>query len=179
MESRTARGWQIFAATMLLLAGVSHVVQGLVSWFQPEYFAVAEGQVLLFNFAIWGIIMAAGGVLVFLVGLAVLSGQMWARTVGVVFAAISALAQITFLAAFPIWSFVLIALDLLVIYALTAGWPSPMGIDTAESAGSAERAYSSGRRDAQGAPAPRAEDAGRTEGEGSRGRTGRHEQSAG
>jgi hypothetical protein len=43
---------------------------------------------------------------------------MWARVVGIIIALLSALANIAFLAAYPIWSTIIIAIDVLVIYAL-------------------------------------------------------------
>ena len=52
-------------------------------------------------------------------GVCVFAGQVWARTVGVVVAALSALLNLGFLAAYPVWSLILIALDVVVIMALT------------------------------------------------------------
>ena len=52
-------------------------------------------------------------------GVAVFTGQVWARTVGVLLATLSAVVNIGFLAAYPIWSTILITIDILVIWALT------------------------------------------------------------
>jgi hypothetical protein len=43
---------------------------------------------------------------------------MWARVLGIVIAVVSALVNIAFLSAYPLWSTIIIALDVLVIYAL-------------------------------------------------------------
>ena len=48
-----------------------------------------------------------------------LAGQMWARVVAVVFAFGSALVNAAFLAAYPVWSAMMIAVDILVIWAVT------------------------------------------------------------
>lgn len=176
MELRTANGWQFFAATMLLLAGVFHVIQGLVSWWQPEFYLVAEGNLFLFGFIVWGIVLVAWGAVVFLTGLASLTGQTWARTAGVAVAAISVVVQFAFMVAFPFWSILGIVVSLLAVYGLTAGWNRGRRDQAALEEGGAERAYRTGRRDAEGAPSPRLESEGlgeRTE------RTGRHQQSAG
>ncbi|QVQ50251.1 hypothetical protein J4H86_14965 [Spiractinospora alimapuensis] len=174
MELRTANGWQFFAATMLLLAGAFHVVQGLVSWWQPEFFVVAEGNLFLFNFVVWGIVLVAWGVVVGLTGLACLTGQTWARAAGVTVAAISVLVQFAFMVAYPFWSILGIVVSLMVIYGLTAGWNrGRIDQGTTQEVGTAERAYRSGRRDAEGAPAPRVES------EDIGDRTGRHQQSTG
>jgi len=49
----------------------------------------------------------------------VFAGQVWARTVGVVAALVSAIINVSFLAAYPLWSMTMIALDVVVILALT------------------------------------------------------------
>jgi len=57
-------------------------------------------------------------VLTLAAGLGLLRGQTWARVTGVVLAVVSALVNITFLAAYPLWSTLVIAVDVIVIYAL-------------------------------------------------------------
>ena len=52
-------------------------------------------------------------------GLCVLAGKMWARIVGVLIAAVSLLANVAFLAAYPLWSLIMIAMDIVIIMALT------------------------------------------------------------
>jgi hypothetical protein len=51
--------------------------------------------------------------------LGVMAGQLWARLIGILLALVSAVVNIAFLAANPVWSTILIAVDILVIYALT------------------------------------------------------------
>jgi hypothetical protein len=57
--------------------------------------------------------------LAILVGTCLLAGQLWARIVAVIVAMLSAIANITFLPAYPIWSTIMIAIDVLVIWAVT------------------------------------------------------------
>ena len=52
-------------------------------------------------------------------GVFVFAGQVWARTVGVIVALVSAVFNLGFLAAYPLWSLIMIALDVMVILALT------------------------------------------------------------
>jgi hypothetical protein len=70
------------------------------------------------DFTAWGWTHMLIGVVAVGAGLGVLMGQMWARVVGIVIAVISALANIAFLSAYPVWSTIIIAMDVLVIYAL-------------------------------------------------------------
>jgi hypothetical protein len=58
------------------------------------------------------------GVLFVLVGFGVLAGQTWARVIGIALAVISAVINLAFIAAYPVWGVILIALDIVIIYAL-------------------------------------------------------------
>ena len=60
-----------------------------------------------------------GGVLIVLAGIGVFTGHIWARSLGVLVAMISAVVNLAFLPAYPIWSAIMIAVDILVIWALT------------------------------------------------------------
>ena len=114
-------GWIIFAGTMMVLVGTFHVIQGLVALFNDAYYLVGQtGLVVQVDYSAWGWVHLISGVVVFLAGLALFSGKMWARTVGVVVASVSAILNFVFIAAFPVWSLTIIAIDVFVIYALTA-----------------------------------------------------------
>jgi hypothetical protein len=54
-----------------------------------------------------------------LAGVFVFTGKVWARTVGVLMALVSAVVNLGFLSAYPVWSVIMIALDVFVIMALT------------------------------------------------------------
>jgi hypothetical protein len=58
------------------------------------------------------------GLVALLAGFGVLAGQMWARVIGIIMAAVSVIANIAFVAAYPVWSIIVIVLDVIVIYAL-------------------------------------------------------------
>jgi len=59
------------------------------------------------------------GVLVLAAGFGVMAGATWARVVGIALASLSALANLAFIAAYPMWSIIVIAVDVAVIFALT------------------------------------------------------------
>jgi hypothetical protein len=113
-------GWVYFAGVMMLALGSFHAVEGLVALFKRGYYLVSpEGLVVHVGYATWGWTFLIVGVVVALAGLGVLAGQTWARVVGVVLAAVSALLNLMFISAYPLWSLLIITLDVLVIYALT------------------------------------------------------------
>jgi hypothetical protein len=113
-------GWVAFAGVMMLLVGSFHVIQGLVAVFRDEYFLVTKsGLTINVDYTTWGWTHVIGGAILILAGIAVFSGKVWARTIGVILAMLSAIVNIAFLAAYPIWSVTMIAVDVLVIWALT------------------------------------------------------------
>jgi hypothetical protein len=112
-------GWVVFAAVMMMMVGGFHAIAGFVALFDDGYYVTRpSGLVLSVDYTSWGWIHLLMGVLVFLAGLALLAGQAWARALGVVLAALSAFANMAFIAAYPLWSIIIITLDVIVIYAI-------------------------------------------------------------
>ena len=113
-------GWTLFAAVILILVGAFHVIQGLVALFKDDYYVVgSSGLVLNVSYTAWGWIHIVGGVIVVAAGIALLSGKMWARVLGTAMACVSAIVNVGFLSAYPIWSAMVIAMDVAIIMALT------------------------------------------------------------
>jgi hypothetical protein len=113
-------GWIAFAAIIMLILGSFHVIQGLVALFKDEYFLVGKsGLVINVDFTTWGWIHVIGGIIIAAAGLALFTGKVWARTIGVILALGSAIVNVGFLSAYPIWSAIMIGFDVLVIWALT------------------------------------------------------------
>jgi hypothetical protein len=113
-------GWAAFAGVMMFLVGSFHIIQGLVAVFRDEVFIVgSEGLVVSVDYTAWGWTHIVGGAVLVAAGAFVFTGKVWARTVGVIVAMMSAIVNIAFLAAYPLWSAIMIAVDVLVIWALT------------------------------------------------------------
>ena len=116
-------GWIAFAAVILALIGTLNVIQGFIALFDDGYFAVRrEEDLLLVDFTAWGVILLCWGALLVCAGLALASGRAWARWFAIVAVFVNVIAQIGFLSAYPIWTAIMIALDVVVIFALTARW---------------------------------------------------------
>jgi hypothetical protein len=116
-------GWITFAAVILTLIGTLNMIQGFIALFDEGYFVVPTGdELLLVDFTAWGVIMLAWGLLLVAAGLAVAAGRGWARWFAIVAVFVNVIAQIGFLSAYPIWSALMILLDVLIIFALTARW---------------------------------------------------------
>lgn len=113
-------GWGYFAATVLLITGIFDSIQGFVAILAPDsaYF-VLNGTLFLFDLQGWGWWTLLIGLLLVLVGIALFLGATWARVVAVILAILSAVGHLFTIPAQPWWSLIVIALDVLVIYALT------------------------------------------------------------
>jgi hypothetical protein len=112
-------GWVLFAGIMMVILGAFQATMGLVALFDEGYFLVTRtGLVVSVDYNTWGWVHIVLGTVAFLAGLGVMAGQTWARVLGIIFAAVSAIVNIGFLAANPIWTIAIITLDVIVIYAL-------------------------------------------------------------
>jgi len=83
-----------------------------------EFYVGTRNYVFEFDANTWGWIHLLVGTLVLVAGAGVITGQTWARAVGITFAAVSALATFAFAPYSPFWSLTIIALDVIVIWAL-------------------------------------------------------------
>jgi hypothetical protein len=113
-------GWVVFASFMMLLLGTFQAIEGLVAIFDDGYYRVtAHGLVVSLDYTAWGWTHLILGVLIVISGIGVLAGNLAARTVAVILAGLSAIANLLFIEAYPLWSVIVITVDILVIYALT------------------------------------------------------------
>jgi hypothetical protein len=110
-----------FAGVLLLVDGIFTVMQALVALVGPNtYFAAADGELFLFNVQGWGWWNLVFGVLLLLTAFALFAGATWARVVAVILVIINAVIQLLLIPVQPFWSTIVIALDVLIIYALIA-----------------------------------------------------------
>jgi hypothetical protein len=104
---------------MLILMGFFQVIEGLVALFRNDYFAVpASGLVVNVDYNTWGWVHLIMGVIAVLVGFGLVTGNTVARVVGVILAVLSAVVNLAFIAAYPVWSTIVIAIDIIIIYAI-------------------------------------------------------------
>ncbi|HEX6498022.1 MAG TPA: hypothetical protein VF054_03215 [Micromonosporaceae bacterium] len=114
-------GWIVFGAVVLILVGIFQFIEGLVAVVNSGWYAVgANGLTVNVDYTAWGWTHMAIGVLAAISGFGILVAQTWARVIGVVLASISAIVNLAFMPAYPLWSLLVIALDVVVIYALVA-----------------------------------------------------------
>jgi len=123
-REREASGWAVsftlFAAIMMLMAGMFQALAGLVAIFQNEFYVATRNYLFQFDATTWGWIHLVVGLVVAFAGWGLLSGRTWARVVGITLALVSAIANFLFIPYYPFWALTVITLDIFVIWALTA-----------------------------------------------------------
>jgi hypothetical protein len=115
-------GWIAFAATMLLIISGINIFQGIVALIDDERVVATADKFVLVDLTSWGWTVLLWGLLMFAVGLGLFAGMTWARVVGIIVVGLHAIAQVAWLGAYPVWSLLMIALDTIVLFALTARW---------------------------------------------------------
>ena len=118
--SGAAIGWSAFAAFMLMMMGIFQALAGIAAIANDESFVVTQDYVIKLDTTQWGWVHLIIGIIVFLAGIGIFSGNVLARTVGVLIAIGSAISAFMWLPIQPVWSVILIAIAVSVIWALTA-----------------------------------------------------------
>jgi hypothetical protein len=112
-------GWVVFAAFMMIMVGTFQAIEGLVALFDDGYYHVTENALVVnVDYTYWGWTHLLLGALLIVAGVGVLAGNIVARMVAIVLAGVSALVNLVFIEAYPIWAVIIITVDVLVIYAL-------------------------------------------------------------
>ena len=124
MNSKSMAGWIGFAGILILIVGTIDFIQGLIALFDDNYYVVTASGFLVVDLTGWGWIMLIWGVLLVLAGLGLLAGQGWARWFTIVVVALNFIGQLGFLgnSQYPLWTITAQALNVIVLYALTARW---------------------------------------------------------
>lgn len=112
-------GWIVFAAVFMVTIGALNAIQGLAALFRDEaYWVTLGGDVLVFDVTAWGWIHLIFGILLVVVGVLLMQGSTFARVVGIALVALNLMAQFSWSTLYPFWSLTVMAIDVLIIYAL-------------------------------------------------------------
>ncbi|MEV8637287.1 hypothetical protein AB0395_37160 [Streptosporangium sp. NPDC051023] len=112
-------GWVMFAGLTMVIVGCFQAMMGLVGIFNTDFYVVTANRLAVpVNYTAWGWFHLCMGVIVAIVGAAIIAGQTWGRVAGIVITALQAIATFAWFPAYPFWSMIVIAVDVLVIYAL-------------------------------------------------------------
>jgi hypothetical protein len=106
-----------------MMTGVFQALAGLIAIFENEFYVATPNYLFKFDVTTWGWIHLLVGLIVALAGWGLLLGRTWARAVAITLAVVSALVNFAFIPYYPIWSLLVIALDVFVIWAIATHGP--------------------------------------------------------
>ena len=113
-----AVGISVFAAAMLMMSGLAEALNGVAALINDEFLVRVGGYIYAFDSTTWGWIHLLLGAAFVAVGVFILMGKPWAYLVGIVLAVLNGLLNFLWLPISPIWAVILIAINVLIIWAL-------------------------------------------------------------
>ena len=113
-------GWVTFAGVMMIIAGSLGAIFGLVAIVNDNWVVFTNRDAVSADLTGWGWIHLIVGALLVLAGFGVFTGNILARIIGVAVAVVSLIANFLWLPVYPLWSIIILTIDVLVIWALTA-----------------------------------------------------------
>src|SRR4051794_25287579 len=125
-EIRGPTGWVIFAGMMMLIVGFLNFFYGLAAIVNDDVVVVGGHGAIIADLTAWGWVTLILAVVLVLTGFGLFSGAAWARAVGIVIVTINAIEQVWIFPAAPLWALIVILLDVIILYNLTARWSDPV-----------------------------------------------------
>jgi hypothetical protein len=124
--TRGPTGWVVFAAVMMMLVGSLNFFYGLAAILNDDVVVVGGEGAIIADLTTWGWVALILGLIIALTGYGLIAGAEWARWTGVFIVTLNAVAQVWVFPAAPLWAFIVILLDVVIIYNLTARWDEPV-----------------------------------------------------
>jgi hypothetical protein len=121
-----AHGIAVFAGLVMIIGGAFQALEGLAAVVNDQWLVVRPEYIFAFDLTVWGVIHLLVGIALLAIGIFLLRGQTWARVAGMVVAVISAIMNFVFLPFSPLWAIMIIAVDMLVIWALASYLRQPV-----------------------------------------------------
>ncbi|RTL69629.1 MAG: hypothetical protein EKK42_05825 [Pseudonocardiaceae bacterium] len=119
-ESSAQKGLVLFGGLMMILCGVYHALSGVSAILKDQVYLTTPNYTFEFDLTAWGWVHLILGVILIATGIAVVRGVTWGAIVGIALAGLSLIANFMFLPHYPLWSILIIAIDVAIIYALVA-----------------------------------------------------------
>ena len=117
--SGMAVGGVIFAGVMMIVIGSFEAIAGLAAIIEDDLFVVGKDYIFSLDTTAWGWVHLLLGIVIVVAGFALFAGKVWAVTLAIVLAVLSAIANFFYIPHYPFWAILIIALDVWVIWALT------------------------------------------------------------
>jgi uncharacterized membrane protein len=111
---------------MILILGIVNTIGGIAAIDDANFYTATGAHYQIGSLHFWGWVILIIGVMQLFAAFSIWSGNAYGRWVGTISAGLNIIAQLYLIAAFPLWSMTLIALDVLVIYGLLAYGGRPL-----------------------------------------------------
>jgi hypothetical protein len=115
-------GWAAFAGVVMFIVGSLDALWGLGAVLNDDVVVVGGHGAIIADITTWGWVHLILGSIVAITGVGLVMGNQSARLLGIFFVSVNAILQIVWFTAAPLWSFLIIVLDVTIIYQLTARW---------------------------------------------------------
>jgi hypothetical protein len=122
VPARQPSGWAFFAGAVLFIVGSLDALFGLAAILNDEVVVVGGHGAIIADITTWGWVHLILGSIMALAGLGLFAGSSAARWVALFFVMVNAISQIVWFPLAPLWAFLIIILDVTIIYQLTARW---------------------------------------------------------
>jgi hypothetical protein len=123
VTTSASSGWTgvvVFAGIMFVILGAAEAAMAITTGFDESFYTVPSTELVVsLSYNVWGWVHLALGTFAVVTGWGLLTGRRWASTTGIALALVNALSNVVFLRAYPWWSLTAIALDVLIIHAIT------------------------------------------------------------
>jgi hypothetical protein len=133
-EISSALGWRFFAGIVMLLLGIMNLIDGLIAVTDSDVFeqspSTSQALPVTDRLEVWGWVVLVVGIVMMMIAFPVIVGLPWARFAGIAAAGIDVVLEFAFLPHFPLWSLIIIFLNVLVIFGLAARGGVPTELDS-------------------------------------------------
>lgn len=123
---RGPTGWVLFAGVIMVMLGFLNFFYGLAAIVNDDVVVVGGHGAIIADLTTWGWVTLILSVVLVLTGFGLLAGAGWARVLGVVIVTVNAIEQVWIFPAAPLWALIMILLDVIILYNLTARWGEPV-----------------------------------------------------
>jgi hypothetical protein len=112
-------GWVLFAGIMMAVVSVLNIIYGIAAIGDSSFF-VGDQKYILSNLNTWGWVTLVIGAIQMFAAFSIWNGHAFGRWLGIAMAAVSSIAALLSIPAYPFWSLAIFAVDIMIIYGLAA-----------------------------------------------------------
>src|SRR6266540_613174 len=121
-EVRGPTGWVMFAGSIMVIVGFLNFFYGLAAIVNDDVVVVGGHGAIIADLTSWGWVTLILAVVLVMTGFGLFTGAAWARVLGVIIVSLNAIEQVWIFPAAPLWALIVILLDVVILYNLTARW---------------------------------------------------------